>query len=144
MIVYPYGVFRITIAKQLNFKRKIVAFLSSHIYCIWFDMIVVFIVWVQYITMEREFLRWTLPGKRFERLTGIHPRDRNILFRGIWLRMARSGVASFIFVGSYFFVIDHLVLRWTNYSSYQLIHKGFMSSSKTRNHMIYNMHKYLA
>lgn len=65
----------------------------------------------KYITMERKFLRWTLPGKRFERLTGIHPRDRNILFRGIWLRMARSGVASFILIGSYFFVIDHLVSR---------------------------------
>ncbi|PWA78658.1 substrate carrier protein [Artemisia annua] len=65
----------------------------------------------KYITMERKFLRWTLPGKRFERYTGIHPRDRNILFRGIWLRMARSGVASFIFVGSYFFAIDHLVSK---------------------------------
>nr|XP_043622010.1 mitochondrial tricarboxylate transporter 1 [Erigeron canadensis] len=63
----------------------------------------------KYITMERKFLRWTLPGRRFERLTGIHPRDRNILFRGIWLRMARSGVASFVFIGSYFFVIDRLV-----------------------------------
>ncbi|KAJ0685123.1 putative transcription factor/ chromatin remodeling BED-type(Zn) family [Helianthus annuus] len=50
----------------------------------------------KYITMERKFLRWSLPGKRFERLTGIHPRDRNILFRGIRLRMACSGVASFI------------------------------------------------
>ncbi|KAI3752804.1 hypothetical protein L2E82_24841 [Cichorium intybus] len=65
----------------------------------------------KYITMERKFLKWSLPGKRFERLTGIHPQDRNILFRGIWLRMARSGVASFIFIGSYFFAIDHLVSR---------------------------------
>ncbi|KVI10956.1 uncharacterized protein LOC112505650 [Cynara cardunculus var. scolymus] len=65
----------------------------------------------KYISMERKFLKWSLPGKRFERLTGIHPRDRNILFRGIWLRMARTGVASFVFVGSYFFLIDHLVLR---------------------------------
>ncbi|KAI7738695.1 hypothetical protein M8C21_030797 [Ambrosia artemisiifolia] len=65
----------------------------------------------KYITMERKFLRWSLPGKRFERLTGIHPRDRNILFRGIKLRMACSGVASFILTGSYFFIVDHLVSR---------------------------------
>ncbi|GJR13466.1 substrate carrier protein [Tanacetum coccineum] len=36
----------------------------------------------KYITMERKFLRWTLPGKRFERYTG-----------------------------SYFFAIDHLVSK---------------------------------
>ncbi|KAK9069553.1 hypothetical protein SSX86_011457 [Deinandra increscens subsp. villosa] len=65
----------------------------------------------KYITMERQFLRWSLPGKRFERLTGIHPRDRNILFRGIRLRMACSGFASFILTGSYFFMIDHLISR---------------------------------
>ncbi|KAK1440309.1 hypothetical protein QVD17_06134 [Tagetes erecta] len=65
----------------------------------------------KYITMERKFLRWSLPGKRFERLTGIHPRDRNILFRGIRLRMACSGLASFILTGSYFSMIDHLVPR---------------------------------
>ncbi|XP_076937018.1 uncharacterized protein LOC143604408 [Bidens hawaiensis] len=62
----------------------------------------------KYITMERKFLRWSLPGKRFERYTGIHPRDRNILFRGIKLRMACSGVTSFILTGSYFFIIDKL------------------------------------
>ncbi|KAL8237508.1 hypothetical protein R6Q59_018589 [Mikania micrantha] len=65
----------------------------------------------KYITMERRFLRWSLPGKWFERLTGIHPQDRNILFRGIRLRMACHGFASFILTGSYFFMIDHLVSR---------------------------------
>ncbi|XP_076936287.1 uncharacterized protein LOC143603361 [Bidens hawaiensis] len=62
----------------------------------------------KYITMERKFLRWSLPGKRFERYTGIHPRDRNILFRGIKLRMACSGITSYILTGSYFFMIDKL------------------------------------
>ncbi|XP_076960260.1 uncharacterized protein LOC143636579 isoform X2 [Bidens hawaiensis] len=62
----------------------------------------------KYITMERKFLRWSLPGKRFERYTGIHPRDRNILFRGIKLRMVCSGITSFILTGSYFFMIDKL------------------------------------
>lgn len=67
------------------------------------------IVLPKYITMERKYLKWTTPGTTFERYTGIHPTDRNILFRGIWLRMARSGVTSFLFVGSYFLAIDHLV-----------------------------------
>lgn len=69
------------------------------------------IVLPKYISMERLLLKWTLPGKRFERYTGIHPSDRNILFRGIWLRMARSGITSFVLVGGYFFAIDNLVLR---------------------------------
>ena len=59
--------------------------------------------------MERRLLGWRRPGNRFERVTGIHPADRNLLFRGIWLRMARSGFASFVIVGSYFLTVDHLV-----------------------------------
>uniref|UniRef100_A0A5B7BYE4 Putative solute carrier family 25 member 48 n=1 Tax=Davidia involucrata TaxID=16924 RepID=A0A5B7BYE4_DAVIN len=66
------------------------------------------IVLPKYISMERRLLKWKQPGKRFERFTGIHPRDRNLLFRGIWLRMARSGIASFMIVGSYFLAIDYL------------------------------------
>lgn len=66
---------------------------------------------LQYVSMERRFLKWSRPGNRFESLAGIHPADRNILFRGIWLRMARSGIASFILVGSYYFAVDHLVSR---------------------------------
>ncbi|KAL7001957.1 hypothetical protein U1Q18_003105 [Sarracenia purpurea var. burkii] len=66
------------------------------------------IVLPKHISMERRFLKWKQPGKRFERFTGIHPADRNILFRGIWLRMARSGVASFMMVGSYFWAINNL------------------------------------
>lgn len=54
-------------------------------------------------------LKWNRPGKRFERFTGIHPSDRNVLFQGIWLRMARSGLASFMIVGSYFLALDHLI-----------------------------------
>ncbi|KAI3448282.1 hypothetical protein Pfo_004947 [Paulownia fortunei] len=63
----------------------------------------------KYLTMERKFLKWKRPGKRFERLTGIHPADRNLMLNGIWLRMARCGLASSVIVGSYFFAIDHLV-----------------------------------
>ncbi|KAA8545568.1 hypothetical protein F0562_020352 [Nyssa sinensis] len=66
------------------------------------------IVLPKYISMERKILKWKQPGNRFERLTGIHPGDRNLLFRGIWLRMARSGIASFMIVGSYFLAIDYL------------------------------------
>ncbi|KAK3031520.1 hypothetical protein RJ639_036034 [Escallonia herrerae] len=69
------------------------------------------IVLPKYISMERRLLKWTLPGKRFERFTGIHPTDRNILFHGIGLRMARSGIASFMLVGGYFWAVDHLVSR---------------------------------
>ncbi|XP_057974014.1 probable S-adenosylmethionine carrier 2, chloroplastic [Malania oleifera] len=63
----------------------------------------------KYITMERRLLKWKRPGNRFERVTGIHPADRNLLFRGVLLRMARSGFASLIIVGSYFLAVDHLV-----------------------------------
>lgn len=67
------------------------------------------IVLPKYVSMERKLLKWPRPGKRFERFTGIHPADRNILFRGVWLRMARSGIASFVLVGSYYWAIHHLV-----------------------------------
>ncbi|KAJ4717645.1 Mitochondrial substrate carrier family protein [Melia azedarach] len=67
------------------------------------------IVLPKYVSMERKLLKWKLPGKRFERYTGIHPADRNLLFRGIWLRMGRSGLASFLIVGSYFSALDFLV-----------------------------------
>ncbi|CAA0812420.1 Mitochondrial substrate carrier family protein [Striga hermonthica] len=63
----------------------------------------------KHLTMERKFLKWKRPGKRFERLTGIHPSDRNLLLNGIWLRMARCGLASSIIVGSYYFAINHFV-----------------------------------
>ncbi|KAJ8551509.1 hypothetical protein K7X08_021524 [Anisodus acutangulus] len=64
------------------------------------------IVLPKFVSMERRFLKWQLPGKRFERWTGIHPADRNILFRGLGLRMACSGLASFVVVGGYLFAID--------------------------------------
>ncbi|KAL0334457.1 UNVERIFIED_CONTAM: hypothetical protein Sangu_1601900 [Sesamum angustifolium] len=63
----------------------------------------------KYVSMERKFLKWSKPGKRFERLTGIHPADRNLLLNGIWLRVARCGLASSVIVGSYFFTISQLV-----------------------------------
>lgn len=69
------------------------------------------IVLPRYISMERRFLKWKVPGNRFERLTGIHPADRNILFQGIWLRTARCGLASFMIVGCYFSAIDRLVSK---------------------------------
>ncbi|KAI9157178.1 hypothetical protein LWI28_018037 [Acer negundo] len=65
----------------------------------------------KYVSMERKLLKWNRPGKRFERYSGIHPADRNLLFRGIWLRMARSGIASFMIVGSYFAAVDFLISR---------------------------------
>lgn len=65
--------------------------------------------YVQFVSMERRFLKFQLPGKRFERWTGIHPADRNILYRGLGLRMARSGIASFVVVGGYLFAIDRLL-----------------------------------
>lgn len=65
----------------------------------------------QYTAKERKFLRWNKPGKRLERWTGIHPTDRNLLFRGIGLRMARSSVASTVIVGSYYLAVDLLVSK---------------------------------
>lgn len=67
----------------------------------------------KYISMERKLLKWKPQGNKFERYTGIHPSDRNVLFRGIGWRMARSGLASFLIVGSYFFVADHLASSLT-------------------------------
>ncbi|XP_057421327.1 mitochondrial arginine transporter BAC2 [Lotus japonicus] len=67
----------------------------------------------KYVSMERKFLKWKRLGNKFERITGIHPSDRNVLFRGVGLRMARSGLASFMVVGSYFFVVDHLASSLT-------------------------------
>ncbi|ESQ56060.1 hypothetical protein EUTSA_v10025456mg [Eutrema salsugineum] len=63
----------------------------------------------KYTAKERKFLRWNKPGKRLERWTGIHPTDRNLLFRGIGMRMARSSVASTVIVGSYYLAVDLLV-----------------------------------
>ena len=63
---------------------------------------------LQYIAMERKLLKWKAPGTWIERKTGISPADRNVLFRGIGLRMARSGIASFILAGSYYLVVDYI------------------------------------
>ncbi|GMN42007.1 hypothetical protein TIFTF001_011211 [Ficus carica] len=65
----------------------------------------------KFVSLERKLLKWKRPGSRFERFTGIHPADRNVLFNGIWLRMARCGVASFFMVGYYFLAVDQLVSR---------------------------------
>ncbi|XP_027347242.1 uncharacterized protein LOC113858705 isoform X2 [Abrus precatorius] len=67
----------------------------------------------KYVSVERRLMKWKRPGNKFERITGIHPSDRNVLFRGIGLRMARSGLASFMIVGSYLFVADHLASSLT-------------------------------
>ncbi|PKA47685.1 putative envelope ADP,ATP carrier protein, chloroplastic [Apostasia shenzhenica] len=63
----------------------------------------------KYISMERKFLRWQTPGIWLERVTGTNPADRGILFRGIGLRMACSGLASFALVSSYLFAVQHLL-----------------------------------
>ncbi|XP_019171296.1 PREDICTED: mitochondrial arginine transporter BAC2 [Ipomoea nil] len=62
----------------------------------------------KHVSTEKKFFKLGLPGNTFERWFGIHPADRKILYRGIWFRMARSGVASFVLVGSYFLTIDQL------------------------------------
>ncbi|RLM73407.1 uncharacterized protein C2845_PM15G15200 [Panicum miliaceum] len=62
----------------------------------------------KYIAMERKLLKWKAPGTWIERKTGISPADRNFLFRGIGLRMARSGIASFVLAGSYYLVVDYI------------------------------------
>ncbi|KAF9596513.1 hypothetical protein IFM89_012244 [Coptis chinensis] len=67
------------------------------------------IVLPKYVSMERRLLKWKQPGYWVERVSGIHPKDRNILFRGIGLRMARSGLASFAIVGSYYMAVGHLM-----------------------------------
>ncbi|XP_058731370.1 uncharacterized protein LOC131603129 [Vicia villosa] len=67
----------------------------------------------KYVSMERKLLKWKRPGNKFERFTGIHPSDRSVLFRGLGLRMARSGIASFMIVGSYLFTVDHLASSLT-------------------------------
>ncbi|KAF7010064.1 hypothetical protein CFC21_024531 [Triticum aestivum] len=63
----------------------------------------------KYIAMERRFLKWRAPGMWIERMTGTSPADRNVLFRGIGLRMARIGIASFVLVGSYYLAVDQLL-----------------------------------
>ncbi|EOA17542.1 hypothetical protein CARUB_v10005893mg [Capsella rubella] len=63
----------------------------------------------KYTAKESKFLKWNKPEKRLERWTGIHPTDRNLLFRGIGIWMARSSVASTAFVGSYYVAVDLLV-----------------------------------
>ncbi|KAK7368771.1 hypothetical protein VNO80_10801 [Phaseolus coccineus] len=67
----------------------------------------------KYISMERKILKWKRPGNKFERITGIHPLDRNVLFHGIGWRMARAGLASSMIVGSYLFVADQLTSSLT-------------------------------
>ncbi|KAK7407678.1 hypothetical protein VNO78_09688 [Psophocarpus tetragonolobus] len=67
----------------------------------------------KFISMERKLLKWKRPGNKFERITGIHPSDRSVLFHGIGWRMARSGLASFMIVGSYLFVADQLASSLT-------------------------------
>lgn len=69
------------------------------------------IVLPKYLAMERSFLKWSRPGNWFERYTGMHPADRNLLFRGVSARMARSGLASFILVGTYYMAVDCLITK---------------------------------
>lgn len=63
----------------------------------------------KYIAMERKLLRWEAPGIWIERVTGMSPADRNIMFRGFWMRNARCGIGSFAVVGGYYLAVDHLL-----------------------------------
>ncbi|CAA6655712.1 unnamed protein product [Spirodela intermedia] len=67
------------------------------------------IVIPKYISVERKLLRWEVPGNWLERKTGISPRDRSILFRGIGLRMSCSGFASFGIVGGYLLAVKYIL-----------------------------------
>ncbi|XP_078427380.1 mitochondrial substrate carrier family protein [Wolffia australiana] len=67
------------------------------------------IVTPKYISMERKFLRWETPGSWLEKKTGISPRDRGILFRGIGLRSASTGLASFVIVGGYLMAVKYIL-----------------------------------
>ncbi|WOL11791.1 hypothetical protein Cni_G20555 [Canna indica] len=66
------------------------------------------IVTPKYITMERKLLRLKPPGNLLERVAGMSPADRRILFRGLRLQMLRSGFGSFALVGSYLLSVDYL------------------------------------
>lgn len=66
------------------------------------------IVTPKYIAKERKLLRWEAPGNWIERVTGMSPADRNIMFRGFSMRMARSGIATFVVVGGYLVAVNHL------------------------------------
>lgn len=70
-----------------------------------------FIFLWQFVSLERKLLELKPAGTRFERWTGIHPFDRKVLYKGIWLRMARCGIGSFLVVRCYFFAVDQLVSR---------------------------------
>ncbi|KGN52216.1 mitochondrial arginine transporter BAC2 [Cucumis sativus] len=63
----------------------------------------------KFVALERKFLKWQTPGSRFQRTTGIHPADRGLLSRGLGLRMASCGLGSFVMVGGYYLIIDHLL-----------------------------------
>ncbi|XP_020574190.1 uncharacterized protein LOC110020433 [Phalaenopsis equestris] len=67
------------------------------------------IVEPKYISMERKFLKWKASGNWIERVAGLSPADRNLLLRGIGLRMACSGVASFTLVATYLLAVKHLL-----------------------------------
>ncbi|XP_021735864.1 uncharacterized protein LOC110702463 [Chenopodium quinoa] len=69
------------------------------------------IVLPKYLAKERKYLKWSRPGNWFERFSGMHPSDRNLLFRGISTRMARSGLASFFLVGTYYMAVDYLIAK---------------------------------
>lgn len=108
-----YSVLLISMLKHQHHMRVVHCYGSLESFCFYLHCIpFISIVWLQYVSMERKLLKWNRPGKRFERATGIHPADRNLLFRGFWLRMARSGFASFMIVGSYYLAVDYLVSRW--------------------------------
>ncbi|KAL4189381.1 hypothetical protein AMTRI_Chr08g206780 [Amborella trichopoda] len=66
------------------------------------------IVIPKYIAMERKLLKWKPLGSWFNRKAGIRPSDRAFLLRGLWLRVARSGVSCFAMVGGYYLIIQHL------------------------------------
>ncbi|XP_021863218.1 probable S-adenosylmethionine carrier 2, chloroplastic [Spinacia oleracea] len=69
------------------------------------------VVLPKYLSMERRSLKWSCPGNWFERLSGMHPSDRNLLFRGMSARMARSGLASFALVGTYYMAVDRFIAK---------------------------------
>lgn len=67
------------------------------------------IVTPKYITMERKFCKWKVPGTWVERFVGINPLDRKLLYHGLRFRAAQTGIACFALVGGYHLAVSHLL-----------------------------------
>lgn len=67
------------------------------------------IVTPKYIAMERKFYKWKVPGTWVQRVIGINPLDKKLLYHGLRVRAAQSGIACFSLVGGYHLALSHLL-----------------------------------